>query len=314
MAGNRPRSIRAAEGPIRPPFTLDQLVVLDAVSRHGSFAAAAAHLHRVPSAISYTVRGLEDAVGVALFRREGRTVRLNAAGQRVLEAGRRVLEGARGLDHLAAELREDWEPTVHVVIDGALPLTPVTRALQTLMAEGMPTQFRLDVEYQEGVIDRFEADGAQLGLHLGFDPGEDTSALVVHDLPDLPFDLVVARDHALTKRVGPTRADFSDIPEFVVRDSSPRYSRVPKGSYLGSRHVIHVGDFHSKRLALLHGAGFGWIPRHVIDDDLARGDLVPVSFDGRASWIYHPRLFYRVSPPLGRAGQRLLAALLHQHS
>lgn len=288
--------------------------MLDAVSRLGSFAAAASHLHRVPSAISYTMRGLEDAVGVPLFHREGRNVRLNPAGQRMLQTGRRVLEGARGLDHLAAELREDWEPTVHIVLDGALPLTPVTRALQTIMAEGMPTQFRLDVEYQEGVTDRFEADAAQLGLHLGFDPGEDTTALVVHDLPDLPFDLVVARNHTLSRLEQPSRADLADVPEFVVRDSSPRYNRVPKGSFLGSRHVIHVGDFHGKRLALLHGAGFGWIPRHLIEDDLARGDLVPFAVDGRASWVYHPRLFYRASAPPGRAGRRLLAALLHQTS
>lgn len=42
------------------------LEVVDAVARNGSFSAAAQELHRVPSAVSYTVRQLEEAGGAAL--------------------------------------------------------------------------------------------------------------------------------------------------------------------------------------------------------------------------------------------------------
>ena len=45
-------------------WTLDQIVVLDAIERTGSFAAAAQELHRVPSAISYSVRTVEEVLGV----------------------------------------------------------------------------------------------------------------------------------------------------------------------------------------------------------------------------------------------------------
>ena len=47
-------------------YSLD---VVDAVARHGSFSAAAQELHRVPSAISYTVRQLEEWLAVPLFVR-----------------------------------------------------------------------------------------------------------------------------------------------------------------------------------------------------------------------------------------------------
>ena len=43
------------------------LEVVDAVARGGSFSAAAQELHRVPSAISYTVRQLENWLAVPLF-------------------------------------------------------------------------------------------------------------------------------------------------------------------------------------------------------------------------------------------------------
>ena len=52
-------------------LSLDGLLVLDAIARKGSFAAAAEELHRVPSAITYTVQKLEQDLGVTLFDRSG---------------------------------------------------------------------------------------------------------------------------------------------------------------------------------------------------------------------------------------------------
>lgn len=57
-------------------YSLD---VVDAVARTGSFSAAAQELHRVPSAVSYTVRQLEDWLAVPLFERRHRDVELTEA-------------------------------------------------------------------------------------------------------------------------------------------------------------------------------------------------------------------------------------------
>ncbi len=56
------------------------LEVVDAVARNGSFSAAAQELHRVPSAVSYTVRQLEEWLAVPLFVRRHRDVELTPAG------------------------------------------------------------------------------------------------------------------------------------------------------------------------------------------------------------------------------------------
>ena len=56
------------------------LEVADAVARNGSFSAAAQELHHVPSAVSYTVRQLEEWLAVPLFERRHRDVELTAAG------------------------------------------------------------------------------------------------------------------------------------------------------------------------------------------------------------------------------------------
>ena len=65
------------------------LEVVDAVARTGSFSAAAAELHRVPSAISYTVRQLESWLAVPLFERRHRDVVLTEAGELFIEHRRR---------------------------------------------------------------------------------------------------------------------------------------------------------------------------------------------------------------------------------
>ena len=81
-----------------PRHTLDQLLVLEAIARTGTFAAAARELHRVPSAVSYTVKTLEESLAVSLFDRSGHRARLTPAGRRILESGAEILRRARALD------------------------------------------------------------------------------------------------------------------------------------------------------------------------------------------------------------------------
>ena len=165
--------------------TLDQLRVLDAIDRTGSFALAAAELHRVPSAVSYAVRQLEEALGVVLFDRAGRRATLTAAGRRVLELGRELLTGADRLGRLAVELRGGWEPELHVVVDGALPFLPVSRSLKRFAEPDVPTRLRVDVEFQEGVVHRFVHDEADAMMILGFSGDGDQVGYDALPLPPL---------------------------------------------------------------------------------------------------------------------------------
>lgn len=73
--------------------------VVDAVARNGSFSAAAQELHRVPSAVSYTVRQLEEWLAVPLFERRHRDVELTAAGAWFSKKGALLSKNA---DHPAA--------------------------------------------------------------------------------------------------------------------------------------------------------------------------------------------------------------------
>jgi len=289
-------------------ITLDQLLALDAIARTGSFASAAKELHKVPSAVSYLVRELESGLDVVLFDRSRRKAELTAAGRKILEASRDVLAAARALEATAVELRAGWEPELHVVMDGALPMGPVTRCLRRFADPAVPTLLRLDVEYQEGVVDRFEQSPADLALVLGFAGDGDDAGYDCTPLGELELLLVAAPTHPLaTGDVSEkTRAAHAEL---VVRDSSPRFAKESKRSFLGSRNVVYLSDFHSKRIALLDAAGYGWIPRHFIAGDLEDGRLVLLDSEPNR-WTYAPQLVIREGQTLGRAGALFVETVL----
>ncbi len=74
---------------------LSDLHIFQTVAATGGITRAAAKLNRVPSNITTRIRQLEDDLGVKLFLREGRNIRLSPAGSILLEKAERLLALAR---------------------------------------------------------------------------------------------------------------------------------------------------------------------------------------------------------------------------
>lgn len=68
-------------------LTTDALEMLQRIAESGSFAAAARASGMVPSALTYRVRQIEDALDVLLFDRSSRQARLTEAGQELIREG-----------------------------------------------------------------------------------------------------------------------------------------------------------------------------------------------------------------------------------
>ncbi|GAB2829651.1 LysR family transcriptional regulator [Actinocorallia aurea] len=83
-------------------LSLSRVTCFLAVAERGSFIEAAEHLRLAQPWVSTQVRSLEKDLGVVLFDRSRRRVRLTDAGTRLLPAARRLVEAARDL---AAEAR-----------------------------------------------------------------------------------------------------------------------------------------------------------------------------------------------------------------
>ncbi|MCB9544649.1 MAG: LysR family transcriptional regulator [Myxococcales bacterium] len=286
-------------------LTLDALEVLDAVDRAGSFGSAARALHRAQSAVSYAIRQLEEALGVALFDRSGHRAVLTPAGRATLDEARGVLARVRRLEHLALRFQGGYEPHLAVIIDGILPMGPIMEVLRRLADERVPTRIQLKVEFLGGVQDRFEADAADLMLVKDYtrDP-----RLVARPLPSVACALVAAADHPLAGRRDLELLDLHEHVELTVHDSSTSRRLVDQRLFGGPR-VFYLSDFNTKREALRRGLGYGWMPGYLIDDDLARGALVVLDYRPGARFTFTPALVHPVDRPLGRTGLRFFELL-----
>ncbi len=286
-------------------FSLEQVEALDAIDRHKSFAAAASELHKAQSAISYSVKQLEEALGLELFDRAGHRAVLTDAGRAVLDEGRVLLVRARRIERMAQTLAGSWEPRLEIVIDGILPMDPILGALGALTRQGVPTHIQVRVEFLGGVQDRFERTQADMMLVKDYARGAD---LMEHALPEVRVLLVTSRAHALAELPAVSLGDLHRHVELTVHDSSESKRLIDTHIFGGPR-VYYLTDFYTKKRALQLGLGFGWMPEYLIAGELADGSLVPLPYDGGDRYAFRPVLAHPTARPLGRAGAELLALL-----
>ena len=147
-------------------ITLDALAVLDTIARRGSFAAAAAELGKVPSALTYTVRRLEEQLDVLLFDRRGRRARLTPAGQELLDQGRLLLRAADDLACRVREVASGWEVELRIALDAVIAFDRVEPLLADFYRLGAPTRLRFSVEVLDGGWDALLSGRADLAIGM----------------------------------------------------------------------------------------------------------------------------------------------------
>jgi len=286
--------------------TLEQARTLDAVVRLGSYTKAAAELHKVHSAVIYGVQGLEAAVGFALFDRSGYRSKLTSLGQRVHLQCQRLLEAERELDALCQAVRAGHEPYLRVVFDGLLPIEPILAAMRKASAASPSTRVSLFSEFLADVEARAERERAEVMITVV--PPLSTIGPARRLAPQ-PSLLVAAKGHPLA-RVRRLEAEALQAHPFLtVRASDQRLAM--STSALDKPSELRLGDFHAKRVALLQGMGWGWMPEHLVADDVARGRLVVLKFGPtRGRHVFHPELQVRKAAVGGRATDTFVDALV----
>ncbi|CAB3802744.1 LysR family transcriptional regulator [Pararobbsia alpina] len=149
---------------------LNDLLGFVTVAREGSFTRAAASLGVTQSALSQSIRGLEERLQIRLLARTTRSVSTTAAGERLMLAiGRRFDEIESELDALT-ELRDKPAGTVritcgdHVLQSSLLPrLAPLLRDYPDVTVE-----FDVNYGFRDIVADRFDA-GVRIGSTIDKD-------------------------------------------------------------------------------------------------------------------------------------------------
>ncbi|HNG61740.1 MAG TPA: LysR substrate-binding domain-containing protein [Cellvibrionaceae bacterium] len=257
---------------MRHAISLEALRILDAIERKGSFGAAAEAIHKVPSALSYTVAKLEADLGVSIFDRSGQRAVLTAAGRLLLEEGRHLLAAAERLEALIKQLESGWEPVLRIARDTILPMAPLLGVLGQFNQLDKQVEISLSDEVLGGSWDALVAERCDLILGAG---GElPRGHFEYRSIGEVEFVFAVAAGHPLTGRQAPVdQAAIRDLPTIVVADSSRSLPGRSSG-LLDGRHTIRVASMQAKLDAQVMGLGVGFLPKHLAEPALQNGSLI----------------------------------------
>lgn len=253
-------------------ITLEALRVIDAIDKKGSFGAAAEALFKVPSALSYTVQKLEYDLGINLFDRSRQRAQLTAAGRLLLEQGRQLLQAAQAIEEAVQQLESGWETQLRIAKDTVLPLAPLLEQINAFNLLDKRVAIDIREEVLGGTRDALVAGRCDLALGAA---GELPKGIYEYrPLGEVEFVFAVAREHPLCLHKGPVdAAAIKAFPTIVVGDSSQTAPGRSSG-LLESRQVIRVANADAKIQAQVMGVGVGFVPSHLIRDQVTRGDLV----------------------------------------
>lgn len=261
--------------------------MVDAIDRHGSFAAAAEHLYRVPSTISYSISKLEEQLGMPLFERRGPRVVLTAAGQEMLTEGRWLVRAAADLESRMRQVATGFESELRLVHDSLIPTTGLVDDIRDFEALNCGTRLRIGTEVMSGSWEALREGRADLILATGEGPSGGGYKAV--SVGSLEFIFCVAPSHPLAQLNRTlTRDDLLDHTAVVIADSARGASARTAGLLSGQRRLT-VPSVAAKVVCQLAGLGHGFLPRASVEAELRRGALVELPTEetrpGETFWL-----------------------------
>ena len=257
-------------------LTLESLELVDAIARRGSFAAAAEELGRVPSAVTYAARRLEEQLDALLFDRAGYRARLTPAGAELLREGRHLLAAADDLARRVQRVAAGWEQELRIALDTIIPFERFLPLLDQFCTVA-PTQVRIMEEVLGGTWDALLAGRADLAVGAsqeGPAPHRLSVGYRAEALGAVDLAFAVAPTHPLAVLPSPlSTAEIRRHRQVVVGDTSQQLAPRATG-LIGAVDVLTVPTMAAKIAAQRAGLGCGYLPRARIQDAVARGELV----------------------------------------
>lgn len=252
---------------------LDVLIILDALEKEGSFAAASAKLFKTPSALSYTVHKLESDLNIQLLDRTGHRARFTRTGQMLLEKGREVLHTVRELEKQAVKLHQGWENELVIGVDDTFPFSLLTPLIEAFYQRHSVTRLKFINGVLGGSWEALTQGRADIIVGALHEPPQ-SSEFGFARLGVLEQVFVVATHHPLAEEPEPiSRRVIKGCRAIVVGDRSLPECAV-SSQLLDDQEAITVFDFKTKLELQISGLGCGYLPRYLAQRFIETGALV----------------------------------------
>lgn len=260
---------------------MDDLVAFLAVARERSFTRAAAHLGVSPSALSHTIRKLEEGLGIRLLTRTTRSVSTTEAGERLLESVAPHFDEVRAALASLSELRDKPAGTVRITAGDQSAETIILPAITKLLPDypDLNVEISVDAGFVDIAAERFDA-----GVRLGETVDQDMIAVRIG--PDIRMAAVGSPAYFAQRKPPKTPHDLAAHKCINMR--FPTHGGVYVWEFEKAGRPINVrvtgqlivNDIALMQQAALDGLGLAYLPEGCFEPYLSRGELVRVL----ASW------------------------------
>jgi DNA-binding transcriptional LysR family regulator len=258
----------------------DELAAFAAVARERSFTRAGAKLGVSPSALSQTIKGLEERLGLRLLTRTTRSVAPTEAGERLLlTVAPRFEEIEQALVALS-EMRERPAGTIRITAGEHAARSVLQPGLAKLLPDFPDIRVEIAVDY--GLVD-IVAEGFDAGVRLGEQVAKDMIALRIG--PDMRMAVVGSPAYFQKHPRPSTPQDLTDHNCINMR--LPTYGGLFPWEFEKNGREVKVrvdGQlvFNTIRQRLdsaLQGLGLAYMPEDVAAPCIASGELIRVLED-----------------------------------
>lgn len=283
---------------------LAQLEVFVAVAKEGRFSRAAEKLYRTQSAVSQSIRKLEDELGEALFDRSSREGVLTDAGRVLQEYAERLLNLRGDAQEALVELRELQKGKLAIAANEftALYLLPVLAEFRRLHP-----MITITVRRSLGshIPDDVLRHNAELGV-LTYDPQEPHLCATVVYLDELIFVVPPSHPLATSHQVSIRQLGAES---FVAHNVASPYREKVIQAFRRHKTPLHM-DIELPTLQAIKrfvamGNGVALVPEISVETELARGELIRIPV--RELRLHRKlRLIYRKSASLSHAARAFL--------
>jgi DNA-binding transcriptional LysR family regulator len=257
----------------RDVLTPGTLSMLQTIAEAGSFAAAARSLGMVPSALTYRVRQLEDALDVLLFDRSTRQARLTEAGRELLASASTLLSEVDAIAHRVKRIATGWEAQFTIAVDSIIDPICIMELCSDFLALNPPTRLKLRTETLSGTLEALSCGQADLALGVVMDDNTRTG-LQRAPLGKLSFVFAMAPHHPLASVAEPIPDDIiRQYRGVAIADSNPHGTPLTIG-LLAGQDVFTVASMAAKVDAQIRGLGIGNLPGCIAQPYLDTGRLV----------------------------------------
>ncbi len=259
--------------------SLRQLRAFAAVARHHSFSRAAAELHLTPSAISLQIKELEQAVGLSLFGRSGRSAALTRAGQLLLVDVSRALLALKDADETLNRLRGAESGVVSIgIVSNANYFMP--RLLARFHAAHPNVELRVSLGNRQQLMRQLAEREIDLGI-MGEPPGDFETRFDL--LAPQPFGILASPEHPLVAE-RPIQATALSDQTFLVREIGSG-TRAAMDEFFASvdvlpRRVMELTSNETIKQSVIANMGLAFLSFHTAAVELQTGQLVALDIVG----------------------------------